>query len=705
MERDLIRDEAAKVLVALAGPDARLRPDQWTAIEALVVGRQRVLCVQRTGWGKSAVYFVAAALLRARGAGPTLIVSPLLALMRDQRTAAARAGLVARSVDSSNPEEWDEIYDKILAGTIDVLLVSPERLQNPRFRDEALPKLAATIGLMVIDEAHCVSDWGHDFRPDYRRLQTLLADLPPRLPVVATTATANARVMTDVAEQLGDAVVLRGPLDRESLRLRVISQPTMAHRLAWVADHLGELPGSGIVYTLTVAGAAEVAAFLRSRGYAVSAYTGGTEGVERCAAEADLMNNRVKALVATSALAMGFDKPDLGFVVHLGAPPSPIAYYQQVGRAGRAVDSADVVLLPGAEDVAIWRYFDSLAFPEEERVRAVLDVLAGAKGPLSTQALEARVDLSRGRLQHMLKVLDIDGAVRAVQGGKTWEATGVPWQYDTVRYERVAAARVEEQDAMLEYATIATCRMDFLRRCLDDPAAAPCGRCDTCAGPFLSSEVSDEALGAARAYLDRVGVEVAPRVQWPTGLRAIGIELAGRIPEAERPLAGRALATLRSGVGWGEQLRRLFDDNMPDDPLSENMIRGVERALADWLRGDCPRPGGVVAMGSRRRPVLIGSLAEKVAAFGGLPLLGTLPSVHSTRGANANSPRRVAELHESFTVPPALAAACAEIAGPVLLVDDFIDRRWTITLAARALRKAGARDVMPFALATTGRPE
>ncbi len=378
----MTRAQAEEVLRALAGPAATLRPDQWRAIEALVLDHRRVLCVQRTGWGKSAVYFVATALLRKgcaaveAGAGPTVIVSPLLALMRNQVDAAAGAGIVARTINSANLDEWEQINAEVHAGAVDVLLISPERLNNPDFRDGVLPKLAATTGLLVVDEAHCVSDWGHDFRPDYRRLRTLLDDLAADTPVLATTATANARVTTDVAEQLGDALVLRGPLDRESLRLAVLQLPDAAHRLGWLADHLADLPGSGIVYTLTVAGAQETAAFLAARGYRVASYTGQADDADRRAAEADLLDNRIKALVATSALGMGFDKPDLGFVVHLGAPASPIAYYQQVGRAGRAVENADVLLVPGGrEDEAIWRYFASLGFPPEEQVHATLDAL------------------------------------------------------------------------------------------------------------------------------------------------------------------------------------------------------------------------------------------------------------------------------------------------------------------------------------------
>src|SRR6266699_1769244 len=407
--------------------------------------RRRALVVQRTGWGKSAVYFIATALLRARGAGPTVIVSPLLALMRNQVEAAKGAGILARTINSANTTEWEALYAEVAAGQADVLLVSPERLNNPSFRDQVLPELSRTAGLVVIDEAHCISDWGHDFRPDYRRLRTLLEELPPGVPVLATTATANARVTRDVAEQLGagrdiQTLVLRGPLDRDSLRLAVVRLPGPQQRLAWLAEHLGGLPGSGIIYTLTVAAAHDTAAFLRERGHDVAAYTGKDEHSQRKAAEDSLLANDLKALVATSALGMGFDKRDLGFVVHLGAPQSPIAYYQQIGRAGRAVSRADVILLPGREDRDIWAYFASLAFPPERQVRATLAALAEAGRPLSTGVLETRVDLSRGRLESMLKVLDVDGAVRRVGGG--WTATGQPWHYDAERYERVAAERV-----------------------------------------------------------------------------------------------------------------------------------------------------------------------------------------------------------------------------------------------------------------------
>ncbi len=696
-----LRAEAEEVLRRLVGdPAAQLREDQWTAIEALVADRRRALVVQRTGWGKSAVYFVATALLRARGAGPTVIVSPLLALMRNQIAAAERAGVRAVTVNSTNGEEWGRVYEDVRAGAVDVLLVSPERLNNPGFRDEVLPPLAATTGLLVVDEAHCVSDWGHDFRPDYRRIRTLLADLPAGIPVLATTATANERVTADVAEQLSvtgtrtleDVLVLRGSLDRESLRLAVLRLPDHAHRLAWLVQHLPQLPGSGIVYVLTVSAAADVAAHLRAHDVEAVAYTGQTDPAERLQAEDDLVHDRIKVLVATSALGMGFDKPDLGFVVHLGAPSSPIAYYQQVGRAGRGIDSAEVVLLPGAEDRDVWRYFASIGFPGEEDVRRALDALAEAGGTVSTQALEARVALRRNRLEMMLKVLDVDGAVRRVRGG--WESTGRPWSYDAERYERVAQAREVEQRAMLDYQATDGCRLEFLRRALDDLEAAPCGRCDNCGGFDVPRDVDEAAVQRAGTDLTRPGVPLEPKKQWPSGMATLGVPLSGKIAPAERPGEGRAVART-TDLGWGGAVRELFAASSPDQETPVPLRRAAAAVLDDWARGLGLE--GVVAMCSASRPRLVAHLAEGLARYTGLPLLATFelhPEAGPTR-SDVNSAHRLAQVTGRFRLP-----ADAALEGrTVLLVDDRTRTGWTLTVAARELRRAGAAQVHPFVLA------
>ncbi|MBA2955143.1 DEAD/DEAH box helicase [Nocardioides sp. MAH-18] len=691
-----VRASAEAHLRALVGrDDAVLREDQWSAIEALAVHRRRALVVQKTGWGKSAVYFVATLLLREQGAGPTVIVSPLLALMRNQIAAAERAGIRAVTINSTNMEEWEPIQEAIRAGEVDVLLVSPERLNNPGFRDEVLPRLAATCGLLVVDEAHCISDWGYDFRPDYRRIRTMLGDLPEGIPVLATTATANARVTADVAEQMapsdleGDVLVLRGSLDRESLRLGVVRLTTPEQRLAWLADHLAEQPGSGIVYCLTVAATQEVADYLRSRGHDVAAYSGQTETTERHALEQDLANGRVKALVATSALGMGFDAT-LGFVVNLGAPSSPVSYYQQVGRAGRGTPDATVVLLPAVEDRDIWAYFASLAFPREEQVRRTLEVLAEEGRPLSTAALETYVDLNRNRLETMLKVLDVDGAVRRVRGG--WEATGQPWVYDEERYRRVKEAREREQQAMLAYLTTTECRMRYLREQLDDPEAVDCGRCDNCGGFTLATEVSTAAVEEAEARLARPGVVVEPRKMWPTALGNLGIDLKGKIAEAA--LEGRAVARL-TDLGYGNALRELFAAATPDGPVPVPLVKAVIEVLGDWR----PPVDGIVVVESATRPTLTADLADGLSRYLRVPVLGHWaivdPDVLPEQGA-ANSAQRVAAVGRRFSLHADVPAGAR-----VLLVDDRVGTGWTLTLAARAVLAAGAAEVRPLVLATT----
>ena len=767
-----IRERAESVLRALVGrEDAALREDQWRAIEALVVGRRRALVVQRTGWGKSAVYLVATVLLREgwgpradgapapspgsrAGAGASVIISPLLALMRDQVAAARRAGINAVTINSANAAQWDEIEAQVRAGDVDVLLVSPERLNNPVFRDEVLPHLAAGAGLVVVDEAHCISDWGHDFRPDYRRIRTLLAELPPRTPVLATTATANQRVTDDVAEQLAggapgerapEVLVLRGTLERDSLHLGALLLPDAATRLAWLTGYLRATAGSGIVYCLTVRAALEVAQRLREAGLDVAAYTSRTEAAEREGLEEDLKANRVKALVATSALGMGFDKPDLAFVVHVGAPNSPVAYYQQVGRAGRGVERAEVVLLPGAEDRAIWDWFGSQGFPPEDEVRAVLDALAAARadgeGVLSTSVLETATHLRRGRLESMLKVLDVDGAVRRVRGG--WRATGRPWVYDAERYARVEAARADEQGLMLAYEHLPApqCRMAFLRGVLDDPDLEPawrCGSCDLCGGLDLSPTASREEVAAARRSLDRVGVVVEPRRQWPAGMGRLGLgDLRGRIAQAERPGPGMAVGRL-DGLGVSGPLRELVgaqgDGEVPL-ALRDAVVEVAGRLGADIAGGSEPggvgggapaEPGGgpgpgapagagsgadggtgagagglaVVIIESRRRPRLVRQLGRAVARTLSAAPLGIVGARGEPGRHDVGSAFRLAEVARSLTLESWSPDALARLRGArVVLVDDWTDSGWTLAVAGRLLLRAGAADVRPFVLA------
>jgi ATP-dependent DNA helicase RecQ len=514
-------------------------------------------------------------------------------------------------------------------------------------------------------------------------------------------------VVADVAEQLdsgssgetGDGVVtIRGPLARASLRLGVLRLPDSKARLAWLLTHLGSLPGSGIIYALTVSAAEDTARLLRDAGHDVRAYTGQTDPAEREELEGRLKRNDVKALVATSALGLGFDKPDLGFVLHLGAPSSPVAYYQQVGRAGRATENADVLLLPGREDPDIWHYFATASMPSRERAETVIGALSH-DAPTSTPALEALVNIRRTPLELLLKVLDVDGAVRRVQGG--WVSTGQPWVYDAERYERIAAERVAEQQHMIDYEQTSACRMEYLQRSLDDDTARPCGRCDNCAGAWYPTDVAASAAASAATSLDRVGVPLEPRAQWPTGADRLGLPVKGRIAPAERMTEGRALARL-TDLGWGNTLRELFAAGAADAAASPELIAGCVRVLADW--GWDERPAAIVTVPSRSRPELVASVAAGISAAGRLPHLGSLSLAGGgpTGEPGGNSAYRLAGVWDRFAIGQQLAADLEGLGRPVLLIDDLADSRWTLTVAARELRRAGASAVLPFVLALRG---
>ena len=670
------------VIAALAGPAAQARPDQLAAVTALVDHGRRVLVVQATGWGKSAVYWAATAAIRARGGGPSLVVSPLLALMRDQIAAAGRAGLRAATVNSTNFEDWDEVLGRLDNDELDVLLVSPERLANPRFGSR-LGRLMARCGLLVIDEAHCISDWGFDFRPDYQRLSTALLGLAPGTPILATTATANDRVTVDVARQLGSAtLILRGTLARASLRLAVTAQLGPLDRYAWVADALVDLPGSGIVYALTVAETVRLTAFLRSEGFDVLAYNGQLDTAERQMVENRLRANQVKAVVATSALGMGYDKPDLAFVIHLGSPASPVGYYQQIGRAGRALEDALAVLLPSAGDEAIWEYFASASIPDPAAAEAVLAHLA-AKGPCTTMALEAATGLRRTRLESLVKILAVDGAVAAEPGG--WVRTDKPWHFDSAKYGALLAVRANEADLMRRYATGSGCLMAFLQQALDDPGSGLCGRCSVCTGilPPPGERPSAARAAAVRTFLRGQDVVLQPRKLWPSGMKA----RKGKIGIAIAP--GRALA-YADDPAWSDALAGV---DRFDGPLSGELADGIVALLQRWRDAWPAAPVAVVAVPSRRRAQRVQSLAELVADELAVPVLAVLTQGGPPAPAGVASIARAEALVAGLSVVAPLPRP-----GPVLLVDDLYRTGWTMTVAGVLLAQAGATAVWPLAL-------
>ena len=601
---EIFAPTALERLRALTGdPATEFRDGQLAAIRDVVVDRARVLCVQRTGWGKSAVYFVATALLREAGAGPTLIVSPLLALMRNQLVAAQRLGLRAHTINSTNREEWDGVRDRLTDGTVDLLLISPERLNNPRFREDMLPLFASSVGLLVIDEAHCISDWGHDFRPDYRRVKDMLDALAPDVAVLGTTATANDRVVADVEAQLTGNEPLRsyrGPLARTSLRLEVLELPKPAQRLAWLVENIPGLTGSGIVYTLTKRDAEEVAEFLNANGVTALAYTGEQESDDRIATEERLLRNEVKAVVATSALGMGYDKADLTFVVHYQAPGSVVSYYQQVGRAGRGVEHADVVLLRGGEDKRIQDFFIEQAFPDRERVNAVLGELemAGGEGR-TTRQLMAVVNLGMGRIEAMLKILDVEGAVR--QDGSRWQLVpGADWHYDGDRYRQVTALRRAEQAAMAAFGSDGRCLMRVLQEELDDPNPQDCGRCSTCTSPRFGTPPDGDLVERASRHLRSKPVELEVRKMAPDADGTMR-----KIPADALLEPGWSLARFGDGGWWPAVERGLASGEFEADVVSglADVVRGIRHpAGVDHGRSiGAPRRDSVSARSGCRR--------------------------------------------------------------------------------------------------------
>ncbi|CAN5686947.1 RecQ family ATP-dependent DNA helicase [soil metagenome] len=681
--------EAAQVVLAeLAGPDAMLRPDQLAAIDALVTHHQRVLLVQATGWGKSAVYWIATRLQRAQGAGPTLVVSPLLALMRNQVAAARKAGIRAATINSANIDDWRQIEDQIRADAIDVLLISPERLNNPGFRRDVLPSLAASVGLLVIDEAHCISDWGHDFRPDYRRIADVLAGLAPDVPVLAATATANQRVEADVAGQIGAATLtFRGSLDRPTLHLAVADVPTAPEQLAWLETWTAAHGGPGLVYCLTVSEAERVAGHLRDHGLAAASYTGSTPAPEREQIEAGLDDGSLACVVATSALGMGYDNPNLSYVVHLGSPSSPIADYRQVCRAGRGQAEAHVVLVPTRTETDIWEYFASTAMPPREVVEEVLACLA-REGPSTVMELESMVNLRRGRLEALLKVLDVEGAVDRERS--TWSATGSGWTYDEERYRQLAASRTAEQQAMKTYQRTTGCRLRFLREELDDPAAEDCGRCDNCTGERVDQALDADAVARAQQFLRGAVVPIDPRKQWPRGLDG----RRGNIKPELRAEEGRALA-FGNDPGWSEVVAGLFAGR--DAAPTEELVRGVAATLKAWPWAQ--RPTWVTWVPSRTRPLLVEGLAAELARMGKMELV---EAVVRTRGDAPPQARMENSATQAANVVDAFGFGRSDglplPSGYGLVVDDALRSGWTMAVVAEGLRSAGSGPVLPLVL-------
>ena len=683
------RQHAIHLLHQMIGEDKDFRPGQLEAIEAIVAKKQRALVVQRTGWGKSLVYFLATKLLREEGSGPTLLISPLLSLMRNQIVMAGKIGIRAFTINSANQQEWSTVEEALSNDQCDLVLISPERLNNEHFLKQVLPKISGRIGLFVVDEAHCISDWGHDFRPDYRRIVRILQMLPKSVPVLGTTATANDRVIADVKTQLGPGLeIYRGPLARESLRLQTIRLDSQSERLAWLSENLSKFKGSGIVFCLTVADTERVTGWLKQKGFSVEAYHAGDDGgIDRPALEQAFINNEIKILVATVALGMGFDKPDIDFVIHFQRPGSVVAYYQQVGRAGRAVDKSYGILLSGGEDDDIQNYFIESAFPSTEVFQDILQSLEKSEG-MALYEILATVNTTKSIAEKALKMLEVDGAVGQTFDHKViYFRTPNLWVPAVERINRVLDLRRSELVQMQAYVDHPRCLMEFLLRALDDPAPQRCGRCANCKGKGLPTVVSRDVVTEAENYLKSAQVLIEPRKQWPVGL--FPDEKRNILPEYQNA-PGRSLCYY-GDAGWGKSVRNgkyqlhCFSDELRD--ASVYLIRVL------WQPD--PWPTWVTAIPSNRHPILVPEFAARLAQKLGLPFVPALRRIGDAQEQKMmqNSTMQARNVIGTLNVDGSIPH------GPVLLIDDIIDSGWTLTMAGYLLRKSGSGLVYPYTLA------
>ncbi|HHW2917438.1 TPA: RecQ family ATP-dependent DNA helicase [Pseudomonas aeruginosa] len=673
--------------------DATFREGQEDAIRHIVEGKGRLLVVQKTGWGKSFVYFIATKLLREAGAGPALLISPLLALMRNQIAAAERMGVRAATINSDNQEEWKSVEAKLRRNEVDILLIAPEKLGNDWFNTEVLAGIAGQISLMVIDEAHCISDWGHDFRPHYRLLERIARTLPANLRLLATTATANDRVMEDLVAVLGPNMkVLRGDLNRSSLTLQTMRLPSQAVRLAWIAQQLSSLPGHGIIYTLTIRDANQLADWLKAQGFAVEAYTGKT-GDRREELEQALQENKVKALVATTALGMGYDKPDLAFVIHFQMPGSVVAYYQQVGRAGRALESAYGVLLSGDEEEGITDWFIRSAFPTRQEVDDVLGALNEAPEGLSIPDLMTCVNMSKGRIEKTITALSLESPAPIAKQGTKWQLTAAELGDEFwARADRLTKLRRAELQQMQEYVSRPFGQhMGFLIDALDGDSSTV----SPPSLPPLSEDVDQLLVREAEEFLCRTSLPIEPRKKWPVGgMPQYGIHTASTIPYQAQP--GKALCVW-GDAGWGGLVRQ---GKYHDGHFSDDLVAACVKMIQEW--NPQPSPTWVTCVPSLRHPELVPNFAQRLAAALGLPFHMVIAKTDARpeQKTMANSTQQARNIDGSLAlngqpIPP----------GPVLLVDDMVDSRWTLTVAAWLLRKSGSGAVWPMALSQTGHDE
>jgi ATP-dependent DNA helicase RecQ len=665
------------------------------------------LVVQRTGWGKSAVYFIATKLMREQGFGPTIIISPLLALMRNQIESARNYGVELGSINSSNSREEDDLTkEKLMKNELDAIIISPEKLANTNFMSSVFEPISDRVGLLVIDEAHCISDWGHDFRPDYKRIINILSFLPSNIPVLATTATANKRVMSDITGQLGDDIrVFRGGLTRKSLHLQCMSFSKRSQRLAWLADTLPNLDGTGIIYTATTRDADLVATWLKGQGINVAAYYSGLKGLttyesneKRLQLEQDLLYNKIKALVATSALGMGYDKPDLAFVIHFQSPGSVVSYYQQVGRAGRAISKAYGILLSGDEDDDIQRHFIKQAFPKESLVESILEVLEESDSGLSRPAIQNLVNAKPKKIEAALKFLTAESPAPVLKTKTIYNRTLVDYQLPREAIKRLSEIKEKEWGVMQDYLHYKECLMEYLLVELDDNSVHSCGKCANCDpnNSLFASYRHETGLRAAE-FLENIFIEIQPKKRFGNGIR----QAESRFPTYMFPFnaeinnlshkPGRVLCRWGE-AGWGEIAMHGKKDGYFDERL---MAASAKLIKERWAPN--PFPSWLTYIPSHNHPDLVSKFAEGLARELQIQCIDVVHKIkiNQPQKLMENTEWRCKNLDGVFEISSSLPS------GSVLLIDDAYDSGWTFAIVSALLRQSGSGEVFPFALMST----
>ena len=687
IENRRLYEKAMSIIHKMYGPGALFRDGQYEAIEA-VMSRRRTLVVQRTGWGKSLVYFVCTKLMRKQNRGVTMVVSPLLVLMQNQVEAAERLGLRCDVLNSRTKDRWNSILPDMENDELDLVLVTPETLFNADVQ-EHLRNIR--IGLFVIDEAHCISDWGHDFRLEYSRLNQVIRSLPPSVPILATTATANDRVIADLQHQLGDDVFIsRGSLTRESLHIQILHMPGKAERYAWILQNLKRLRGSGIIYCLTKRDCDYLAEFLKRNEIAAEAYYSrdGEEGEkENQRIEEMFQRNAIKVIVATIKLGMGYDKGDIAFVIHFQMPANIVSYYQQIGRAGRAIEEAYAFLMCGEEDEKILNYFIETAFPEKQDMDAVMEVIRSNDG-IGLGLLEAKVNIRRARMMKALDFLQHDGYV--YKDRSLYFATAKPYRYDAAHYAEVSVIRRREMEQMKELTRTKECYSQFIVRGLDDPTAAPCGRCANCLKrELLSSQIDPQCRERAAEYLNALIIEIEPRKRWAQS----DVTELKKIRYVNQP--GICLAKY-GDAGYGQLVKR--DKYSGREEFCGELVMKSANVLAPVVKEKrithlCNVPS--------LRSGIVEDFAQRLANRLGVQYVSLLEKRPARpQKTMENSAFQCANAYASFHAIPG-----REMPKRVLLVDDVVDSRWTLTVCGYRLMETGCEEVYPFALADSSQKE